>query len=95
MEVYANRIRQLVGLVRFQGVGLERLTKLTFITGFPDAISIGLQQVPNTETLPIGYLIVGARVLMSTGNQSQDVVTAVHPPHSSTIVLTRSNPVAV
>ena len=39
VDVYTNKIRQLVGLAGFKGDGLERLTKLAFILGFPDTIS--------------------------------------------------------
>ena len=31
VDVNVNRIRQLVGLAAFEGVGLERLAKLTFV----------------------------------------------------------------
>lgn len=42
VNIYPNRIRQLVRLAVCEGVGLERLAKLTFVTGFLDAIfSIG------------------------------------------------------
>lgn len=70
MDIYANRIRQLIGLARFEVIGLDRLPKLTFITGSLDAISIRLQQAPNIETLPIGDLIERARVLTMTRDQS-------------------------
>ena len=43
VDVYANKIRQLVGLAGFKGDELERLMKLAFVTGFPDIISIRLQ----------------------------------------------------
>ena len=42
VDVYTNKIRQLVGLAGFKGDGLERLTKPSFVMGFPDTISIGL-----------------------------------------------------
>ena len=42
VDVYANKIRQSVRLARFRGDGLERLTKLTFVTGFPNTVSIRL-----------------------------------------------------
>ena len=48
INVYANKIRQLAGLARFEGAGLERFTKLAFVTGFPNAISIELQQAAIT-----------------------------------------------
>ena len=51
--------------------------KLAFVTGFPNAISIELQQALNIETLAMGDLLVRARVL-TTGDQSQDVTTAVN-----------------
>ena len=82
VDVYTNKIRQLAGLAGFDGAGLERLTKLAFVTGFPSAISIELQQAPNVETLAMGYLLARARVL-TTGDQSQDVAAAVSSPRGS------------
>ena len=76
VNVYANKIRQLAGLAGFEGAGLERFTKLAFVTGFPNAISIELQQAPNIETLAMGDLLERARVL-TTGDQGQDVAAAV------------------
>ena len=49
VDVYTNKIRQLVGLAGFKEEGLERPTKLDFVTGLPDTVSIGLQQVPNIK----------------------------------------------
>ena len=43
VDVYADKIRQLAGLTGFEGAGMERFTKLAFVTGFPNAISIELQ----------------------------------------------------
>ena len=79
VDVYAKNIRQLVGLAGFERAGLERFTKLTFVTGFHNTISI--EQAPNIETLTMGNLLVRARVL-ATGDQSQDVAAAVRSPHS-------------
>ena len=76
VDVYANKIRQLAGLAGFEGAGLEWFTKLAFVTGFPNAISIELQQAPNIETLAMGELLARAR-LLTTGKQSQDVAVAV------------------
>ena len=83
VDIYANKIRQLVGLAGFKGDGLERLTKLTFVTGFPDTVSIGLQQVPNIEALTMENLISRARVLTATEEQNQDVVAATRSTHGS------------
>ena len=82
MDVFANKIRQLIGLAGFKGAGMERLTKLTFITEFPGTISVRLQQVLNIETLTMGDLIGRARVLTTTGDQSQDVAVTVCSPCS-------------
>ena len=57
--------------------------KTDFVMGFPDIISIRLQQVPNVEALTMGYLISRARVLTTTEKQNQDVVAATHSPHSN------------
>ena len=37
VSVYANK-RQLVRLAGFKGDGMEKLTKLTFVTEFPDTV---------------------------------------------------------
>ena len=50
VNVYANKIRQLAGLAGFERPGLERFTKPAFVTGFPKAISIELQQAPKIGT---------------------------------------------
>ena len=68
LDVFTNKIKQLVGLARLEGAGMERLTKLTFVTGFSDTISIRLRQVPNIETLTMGDLRVRGRVLTITGD---------------------------
>ena len=79
INVYANQIRQLARLPGFKGAGVERFMKLAFITGFPNAISIELQQAPNIKPLAMGDLLARARVL-TTGNQSQDMAAAVSSP---------------
>ena len=45
VDVYANGIRRLAGLARFEGLSLEHIVKLTFINGLPDYMSVQLQQV--------------------------------------------------
>ena len=74
-----DKIRQLARLAVFKGAGVERFMKLAFVTGFPKAILIELQQASNIETLAKGDLLAQARVL-TTGDQSQDVVAAVSSP---------------
>lgn len=36
VNVYTNKIRQLVGLAKLAGEWIERIVKLAFVTGFPD-----------------------------------------------------------
>lgn len=65
VDVYANDIRRLAGLAMFDKVGLENVVKLTFVNGFPDNISVALQQVPNVLTMEMSDLISHARILSS------------------------------
>ena len=79
VDVYANEIRRLAGLSGFKGEGLERIIKLTFVNGFPDHISVALQQVPNVETMEMSELVTNARVLTMKKTQN---LTAVAAPGS-------------
>lgn len=70
VDVYANEIRRVAGLAGFTGDGLEKIVKLTFVNGFPDGISVALQQVPDILTVPMSDSITRARILsakMSSG----------------------------
>ena len=67
---------------------MERLSKLAFITCFPDTISIEIQQAPLYQTSDHG-----GRVLTMNGDQSQDVVAAVHSPHSGATPPAKSDPI--
>ena len=78
VDVFVNKIRQLIGLAKFEGVEMEKLTKLAFVTGFPNTISIELQQSPNIKAKTMGELLARERVLMMTKDQSQDIIVAVH-----------------
>ncbi|CAE1288439.1 SMPDL3 [Acanthosepion pharaonis] len=82
VDVYANKVRQFVRLAGFEGAEMERLTKLAFVMGFPDTIALRLRQAPNVEALTVGELLARARVLKSTGDESQNVVAAVRTPRS-------------
>ena len=57
---------------------MEKLTKLVFVTGFPNTISIELQQSPNIKAMTMRYLLARARVLTTTKDPSQDMIAAVH-----------------
>ncbi len=56
--------------------GLEKMAKLAFLMGFPDNISVALQQLPGMKETEISDLISTARVLASKRIQkSRTVVT--------------------
>ena len=63
MNVYANEIRRLAGLARFEGPSLEHTVKLTFINGLPDYMSVQLQQVGGILDLSIAEILTKARAL--------------------------------
>ncbi|KAK4318086.1 hypothetical protein Pmani_010884 [Petrolisthes manimaculis] len=65
VDVYSNEIRRLAGLAKFDKTGLENVVKLAFVNGFPDAISVALQQVPDVLTMDMSKLIDHARILAS------------------------------
>lgn len=65
VDVYANEIRRLAGLAKFDKAGMENVVKLTFVNGFPDSISVSLQQVPNVLKMEMSDLISHARILSS------------------------------
>ena len=63
VDVYANEIRRLAGLSGFSGKGLDRVVKLPFVNGFPDNISMELQQVENILTVSMSEILSRARIL--------------------------------
>ena len=65
VDVYTNEIRRLAELAKFDKVGLENMVKLTFVNGFPDNISVALQQLPDVLTMEMCKLISHARTLSS------------------------------
>ena len=80
-------------LAGFEGAGLEKFTKLAFVTGFPNTISIEQQQALNIETLAMGDLLAQARIL-STGDQSPDMAAAVSSPHRGITPVTKSGSIS-
>ena len=65
IDVFATDIRKLARCSGFEGDGLEQMVKLAFVTGFPDGISVALQQTPDFEAQKVSDLIPRARVLTS------------------------------
>ena len=63
MSTYANKLRRLAREAELVGEGLEQLVKLAFVIGFPDGISIELQQVEGVESLTVASLLKRTRVL--------------------------------
>ena len=94
VDFFTNKIRQLIGLAGFEGAEMERLIELVFVTGFSGTIFIELQQALNIEATTMGDLLARARVLTTTWDQSQYIVTAVHSPCSGTTPPAKSDPIA-
>ncbi|KAK7068035.1 hypothetical protein SK128_000620, partial [Halocaridina rubra] len=63
MDVFAIEVRRLAGLAGFIGAALEKIVKLTFVNGFPEHISVALQQIPDIGTISMSTLIPKARIL--------------------------------
>ena len=63
MDVFANEIRWLAGLARFEGPYLEHIVKLTFINGLPDYMSVQLQQVRDILGSSLAEILTIVRVL--------------------------------
>ena len=47
------------------GIGLDHTAKLAFVTGFPDDVSVALQQLPHIERMDVSKLLPTARLLVS------------------------------
>ena len=63
VDVYANEIRKLAGLSGFAEEGLETAVKMAFVNGFPEDVSVALQQIPNVMGTDMNELISKGRVL--------------------------------
>ena len=76
-DVHSSNIQRLAGLAEFEGSSQDQITKLTFVNGSPESISIALKQLPNVKTLEISEMILIARVL--TAKRTQEVAVAAKP----------------
>ena len=65
VDVYANIIKRLAGLAGCVGIGLDHTAKLAFVTGFPDDVSLALQQLHHIERMDVSKLLPTARLLVS------------------------------
>ena len=61
----ANTIKRLAGLAGYVGIGLDHTAKLAFVTGFPDDVSVALQQLPYRERMDFSKLLPTAWLLVS------------------------------
>ena len=95
VDVFANKIRQLIGLAGFEGAEMEKLTKLAFVTGFPNTISIELQQSPNIKAMTMRDLLARVRVLTTTEDPNQNMVAAVRSSGGGATPPGKSGPNAV
>ena len=72
VDVYANDIRKLARGCGLKGKALEQLVKLTFITGFPDSISVELQQIHGVENMTVSDVIGRARILAASSGRASN-----------------------
>lgn len=75
VDVFSNEIRRLGELAGFNSTGLDNIVKLTFINGFPESISVNLQQVTDIMTLKMSDIIARARIL--TANVGTNYIAVV------------------
>lgn len=73
VDVFANEIRRLAGLAKFQGSGLENICRLRFVNGFPHHVKESLQRMENVDDMEMPALIHHARVLTKS---SEEIVAA-------------------
>ena len=76
VDVYANAIKRLAGLAGYVGIGLDQTAKLAFVTGFPDDVSVALQQLPHIERMDVSKLLPTSRLLVSKRMQKTETVGA-------------------
>ena len=63
VDVNANEMRRLASLSDFAGEGLESAVSLAFANGFPENVSVALQQLPNVAGTDMDKLISKVQVL--------------------------------
>ena len=61
----ANETRRLAGLAGFTSDRQNNIVRLTFVNGFPDNISVNIQQASHIMTMPMSDIISRARILSS------------------------------
>ena len=76
VDVYANIIKRLAGLAGYVGIGLDHTAKFAFITGFPDDVSVALQQLPHIERMDVSKLLPTAQLIVSKRIKKTETVAA-------------------
>ena len=69
VSVYANELRRLADLAGYTGAALEHCVKLAFVTGFPDRISVALQQMDEIDSITVESIVTRARILVENGTE--------------------------
>ena len=75
VDVYATEIRRLVGLTGLTGDGLDLVSKLAFINGFPEDVRVELQQVDGIEGLKVSDILGRARIIVGNKNENIGAVS--------------------
>ena len=75
VEVFANNLRRMARGCGLEKEGLEQVVKLAFINGFPDSISVELQQVEGVDSMVVSQLINRARILATSGPRFRSSVS--------------------
>ena len=76
VDVYANEIRRLAGLVGFRGEGLELMVKQVFVRGLPDHTALGLRQVKGLKDMKVSDLIETTRAFVEKEARNTVAVAA-------------------
>ena len=76
VDVYANTIKRLAELAGYVEIGLDHTAKLAFIIGFPDDVSVALQQLSHIERMDVSKLLPAAWLLVSKRMQKTETVGA-------------------
>ena len=65
VDIFTSEVRKLARESGFEGDALERVVRLTLVTGVPEKVSVELQQVESSDEVPVSDLVSRARILMA------------------------------
>ena len=78
VDVFATELRRLIGLAGMKGEGAETLIRLAFVNGFPEAVSVELQQIEGVDEMKVSDLLSRARILVGSRTDGVGAVSASH-----------------